>query len=42
VSTYDTGDHVIVGVGQQQSRPQSLVFSTVKGRLDLGSLTRID
>jgi hypothetical protein len=42
VSTYDTGDHVIVGVGQQQSRAQSLVFSTVKGRLDLGSLTRID
>jgi hypothetical protein len=42
VSTCDTGDHVIIGVGQQQSHAQSLVFSTVKGRLDLGSLIRIE
>jgi hypothetical protein len=42
MSTYDTGDHVIVGVGQQQSHAQSIVFSTVKGTLDLGSLARIE
>jgi hypothetical protein len=42
MTTYDTGDHVIVGVGQQQRQAQSIVFSTVKGMLDLGSLPRIE
>ena len=41
ISTFDTGEHVIVGVSQQQSRAQSLAFATVKGTLDLASLTRI-
>jgi len=41
VSTFETGEHVIIGVSQQQSGHQSLVFSTVKGPLDLASLTRI-
>ena len=42
ISTYDTGDHVIVGVGQQQSHAQSIAFWTLKGTLDLGSLARIE
>jgi hypothetical protein len=42
ISTYDTGDHVIVGVGQQQNHAQSIVFSTLKGTLNLGSLARIE
>jgi hypothetical protein len=41
VSVFDTGEHVIIGVSQQQSQTQSLVFATVKGTLDLTSLTRI-
>jgi len=41
MSTYETGEHVIVGVSQQQSRAQSLAFATVKGALDLASLTKI-
>jgi len=42
MSVYDTGDQVIVGVSQQQSHAQSIVFSTVKGTLDLGALARIE
>jgi len=41
ISTFDTGEHVIVGVSQQQSQAQSLAFATIKGSLDLESLTRI-
>lgn len=41
VSTFDTSEHVIIGVSQQQSGAQSLAFATVKGTLDLVSLTRI-
>ena len=41
ISTFDTAEHVIVGVSQQQSQAQSLAFATIKGRLDLESLTRI-
>ena len=41
ISTFDTGEHVVIGVSQQQSRAQSLAFATVKGTLDLASLTRI-
>ena len=42
VHTYDTGEHVITGVSQQQSTRQSVAFTTVKGMLDLTSLIRID
>jgi hypothetical protein len=41
ISTFDTGEHVIIGVSQQQSQAQSLAFATVRGTLDLASLTRL-
>jgi hypothetical protein len=42
ISTFDTGEHVIVGVSQQQSLTQSLAFTTVKGTLDLTALPKIE
>ncbi|WP_019997909.1 hypothetical protein [Aureimonas ureilytica] len=42
VTVYDTGDHRISGVSQSQSGsgPGSLRFTSQKGEIDLGSLTR--
>jgi hypothetical protein len=42
VSVFDTGEHVITGVGQQQSGQQSLSFTTAHGPIDLTSLRRVE
>ena len=39
---YDSGEHVITGVGQQQGSGQDIAFSTPQGPLDLASLRRLD
>jgi len=42
VEVYDTDDHVIGGVSQQQGTNDSLVFTSQRGFVDLTSLKRID
>jgi hypothetical protein len=42
VCLYDTGDHQIGGVSQQQSGAQSLVFTSQHGPVRLVDLTRVD
>jgi hypothetical protein len=39
---YDSGDHMISGVGQQQGGDQSITFSTSHGPVGLSDLRRID
>jgi hypothetical protein len=41
-STYDSGDHRISGVSQQQSGSSSLAFTSQKGTVDVGSLKKLD
>jgi hypothetical protein len=41
VSVYDTGEHVITGVSQQQGGGQSLVFNSQLGRVGLDSLRKL-
>ena len=41
-TTYDTGEHMISGVSQQQSGSQSLVFTSQFGTVRLEELNRID
>jgi hypothetical protein len=41
LSVYDTGDHVITGVSQQQGGDQSLGFSSQHGRVRLDSLVKL-
>ena len=38
VSVYDTGDHYLTGVSQQQSATQTLSFSSSDGPVALASL----
>lgn len=40
-TTYDTGDHMISGVSQQQSGTQSLVFTSQSGTVQLEDLNKI-
>ena len=40
--TYDTGDNKINGVSQQDSKGQSLAFTSQNGTVDLGSLKQVD
>ena len=40
--TYDTGDHRISGVSQQDSQGQSLAFASQSGTVDLSSLKPAD
>ena len=42
VALYDTGEHVITGVSQQQGGASSLRFSGRGGAVDLASLKRVD
>ena len=42
LTIYDTGDHVINGVGQQQGGPASLTFTSQYGSFSVGSLRRVD
>ena len=42
VELYDTGDHLIGGVSQQQGRSDSLAFASQHGPVDLASLRRVD
>lgn len=42
VSVYDTGDHRISGVSQQQSGSQDLTFTSQHGTVRLHELTRVD
>lgn len=41
ISIYDTGEHVLSGVGQQQSDSQTLAFSGAAGPVSLTELKRI-
>jgi hypothetical protein len=41
VEVYDTGDHDISGVSQQQSRGQSLAFSSQKGNVNIDALEKV-
>jgi hypothetical protein len=41
LTTYDSGDHRITGVSQQQSHAQDLAFTSQTGTVDLGQLTQI-
>ena len=40
-TTYDTGDHRISGVSQQDSGGQSLAFTSQNGTVDLASLKTV-
>jgi hypothetical protein len=39
---YDSGDHKITGVSQQQSVNQSLAFTSQNGTVDIESLRKLD
>jgi hypothetical protein len=41
LDTYDTGDHQIGGVSQQNSQRGSLAFTSQHGVVDLGNLDRV-
>ena len=41
LTTYDTGDHRISGVSQQQSSDHDLAFTSQNGVVDLNALKRI-
>ena len=41
-TTYDSGDHRIGGVSQQDGGTKSLTFSSQNGDVDLGSLKKLD
>lgn len=42
VAIYDTGEHRISGVSQQQGNTDSVAFTSQRGALDLTSLRRLD
>jgi hypothetical protein len=42
LSIYDTGDQIITGVSQKQSRDQSLTFTSQHGLVKVADLKRID
>jgi len=42
VTAYDSGEHRISGVAQQQSHQQTLVFHSEAGEIDLASLKQVD
>ncbi len=42
LQAYDSGNHRISGVSQQQSRGQSLSFSSQNGNVDLNELKQVD
>jgi hypothetical protein len=42
IATYDTGEHVLTGVSQQQSDRQHLTFSSAAGPVPLTKLKRIE
>ncbi len=42
VTAYDSGEHRISGVAQQQSRDQTLTFHSESGEIDLASLKQVD
>jgi hypothetical protein len=41
IELYDSGDHQISGVSQQQSTSQSLAFSSQKGDVNLNELQKL-
>ena len=41
-TTYDSGDHKIGGVSQQDGGSKSLTFTSQNGDVDLGSLKKVD
>ncbi|MCW1917053.1 hypothetical protein OJ996_25915 [Luteolibacter sp. GHJ8] len=41
VSVYDTGDHQITGVGQQQGASQTVTFTSQLGRLSVDDLKQV-
>ncbi|SEQ92437.1 hypothetical protein SAMN05216548_10931 [Faunimonas pinastri] len=41
IATYDSGDHGISGVSQQQSGSSSLTFTSGEGRVDLDALKKV-
>ncbi|MDO9713473.1 hypothetical protein [Paracraurococcus lichenis] len=41
VMLYETGDHQITGVSQQQGFGQSLIFTSQKGEVRLGELKKV-
>jgi hypothetical protein len=42
VTAYDSGEHRISGVAQQQSHDQTLSFRSEAGEIDLASFTQVD
>ncbi len=41
LTTYDTGDHRIAGVAQQDSHTRSVTFTSQKGTVELGQLRQV-